>query len=92
MEHYEISRYGTLISWARRLGNQKAASLLEANLNEEKGADRLLTELAEAAVNDDAEAAARSVDDTSGVTSKKQPPARSQQAQSTKGKASRKRA
>lgn len=51
VEHYEITRYGTLIAWARRLGNEKAASLLEANLEEEKNADHLLSEIAETSVN-----------------------------------------
>jgi ferritin-like metal-binding protein YciE len=57
VEHFEISRYGTLISWARRLGNEEAANLLGQNLEEEKNTDRLLTDLAENAVNADAEAA-----------------------------------
>jgi ferritin-like metal-binding protein YciE len=55
VEHYEIARYGTLIAWARRLGNKKAAKLLEETLEEEKNTDRLLTEVAEEAVNADAE-------------------------------------
>lgn len=51
VEHYEITRYGTLIAWARQLGQEDAIALLEANLAEEKHADQLLTEIAEAAVN-----------------------------------------
>ena len=51
VEHYEITRYGTLISWAKQLGRDDAIELLEANLAEEKKADMLLTEIAEAAVN-----------------------------------------
>lgn len=50
VEHYEISRSGTLIAWANELGLSKAASLLEATLEEEKATDEL-TELAEAAIN-----------------------------------------
>ena len=56
VEHYEITRYGTLIAWARQLGKDDAMELLEANLAEEKNADRLLTEIAEAAVNEKAAA------------------------------------
>jgi ferritin-like metal-binding protein YciE len=51
VEHYEITRYGTLIAWAKQLGRDEAIELLEANLEEEKKADMLLTKIAEAAVN-----------------------------------------
>jgi ferritin-like metal-binding protein YciE len=51
IEHYEISRYGTLISWAETLGHDDLKSLLDANLREEKAADRKLNMLAEGAVN-----------------------------------------
>lgn len=51
VEHYEITRYGTLISWAKQLGRDDAIELLEANLEQEKKADMLLTKIAEAAVN-----------------------------------------
>ncbi len=54
VEHYEISRYGTLIAWAEQLEMDDAIDLLEQNLEEEKNADRLLTEIAEGDVNDDA--------------------------------------
>ena len=40
VEHYEISRYGTLKTWADELGLDEAASLLEATLKEEKETDR----------------------------------------------------
>jgi ferritin-like metal-binding protein YciE len=56
VEHYEITRYGTLIAWAKRLGRDDAIKLLKANLEEEKNADRLLSEIAEAAVNQKAAA------------------------------------
>lgn len=56
VEHYEISRYGTLIAWAEQLDMDDAIDLLEQNLEEEKNADRLLTEIAEGEVNDDAAA------------------------------------
>jgi ferritin-like metal-binding protein YciE len=51
VEHYEISRYGTLIAWAKELGHDNVVSLLAANLREEKAADRKLNTLAEGKVN-----------------------------------------
>ena len=51
VEHYEISRYGTLRSWAQELGLRDAVGLLEQTLAEEKKTDQVLTELAEARVN-----------------------------------------
>ncbi len=56
VEHYEITRYGTLIAWAKQLGRDDAIQLLEANLEEEKNADMLLSQIAEAAVNEKAAA------------------------------------
>jgi ferritin-like metal-binding protein YciE len=51
VEHYEMTRYGTLIAWAKQLGRNDCASVLQKNLEEEKGADKKLTDLAEASVN-----------------------------------------
>jgi ferritin-like metal-binding protein YciE len=51
VEHYEIARYGTLVAWAKMLGRSDCASVLQKNLDEEKAADRKLTELAEARLN-----------------------------------------
>ena len=51
VEHYEIARYGTLIAWGRQLGRDDAAAALEPTLEEEKAADRKLTDIAEARVN-----------------------------------------
>ncbi len=51
VEHYEISRYGTLHAWAEQLGIKDAAKLLAETLKEESKTDDLLTELAESAVN-----------------------------------------
>ena len=51
VEHYEMTRYGTLIAWARRLGRDDCASVLEKNLQDEKAADRKLTDLAEGGIN-----------------------------------------
>jgi ferritin-like metal-binding protein YciE len=56
VEHYEITRYGTLIAWAKQLGRDDAMQLLQANLDEEKHADELLSEIAEATVNQKAAA------------------------------------
>ncbi|MBU2328394.1 MAG: ferritin-like domain-containing protein [Alphaproteobacteria bacterium] len=51
VEHYEISRYGTLRAWAQQLGYKDAVKLLDETLAEESKTDELLTELAEQAVN-----------------------------------------
>ena len=51
VEHYEISRYGTLKTWASELGMKDAAKLLDATLNEEKKTDDSLSKLAVSAVN-----------------------------------------
>ena len=51
VEHYEMTRYGTLIAWAKQLGRADCARLLEQNLQEEKAADSKLTALAESNVN-----------------------------------------
>ena len=58
VEHYEISRYETLKAWAEQLGLQEAVSLLDETLEEEKKTDEALTELAKAAVNQEARQAA----------------------------------
>jgi ferritin-like metal-binding protein YciE len=58
VEHYEISRYGTLSTWAKELGMNDAVDLLEETLTEEKNTDQALTGLAEAVVNAEAKAAA----------------------------------
>ncbi|MFZ2141986.1 MAG: DUF892 family protein [Xanthobacteraceae bacterium] len=64
VEHYEISRYGTLKAWAEKLGmteaaelleETEAAELLEETLEEEKATDEALTEIAEQAVNAEAD-------------------------------------
>jgi ferritin-like metal-binding protein YciE len=51
VEHYEITRYGTLAAWARLLGRADCASLLEMNLEEEKATDDKLSSLAKSHVN-----------------------------------------
>lgn len=51
VEHYEMTRYGTLVAWAKQLGRTDCASVLEKNLKEEKATDKKLTEMAENQVN-----------------------------------------
>ena len=51
VEHYEITRYGTLLAWAKELGHTDAVDLLKATLGEEKHADQVLTKVAEQKVN-----------------------------------------
>ena len=51
VEHYEMTRYGTLVAWAKQLGRPDCASVLQQNLDEEKAADAKLTSLAESNVN-----------------------------------------
>src|SRR6202041_2936343 len=57
VEHYEISRYGTLKTWASELGLNQAVKLLDATLSEEKKTNDALTRLAESGVNQHAQAA-----------------------------------
>lgn len=51
VEHYEMTRYGTLIAWAKQLGRNDCAAVLEKTLKEEKAADAKLNGLAEGGVN-----------------------------------------
>ena len=51
VEHYEITRYGSLIAWAKELGRPDCASVLEKNLQEEKATDEKLSKMAMARVN-----------------------------------------
>jgi ferritin-like metal-binding protein YciE len=53
-EHYEMAAYGTLIAWAKIMGHDEAAELLEQNLEEEKAADEKLSSLAEDGINQEA--------------------------------------
>ena len=57
VEHYEISRYGTLKTWAGLLGMKDAVKLIDQTLAEEKKTDEALTKLAETAINVEAQAA-----------------------------------
>ena len=51
IEHYEICRYGTLVEWAKVLGQKDVAALLGKSLEQEKNADRLLTQIARSTAN-----------------------------------------
>jgi ferritin-like metal-binding protein YciE len=51
VEHYEMTRYGTLISWAKQLGRNDVATLLNQTLDEERATDKKLTAMAESEVN-----------------------------------------
>ena len=57
VEHYEITRYGTLIAWAKQLGRTDCAALYAETLEEEKATDAKLTGMAESKVNAAAEMA-----------------------------------
>ena len=57
VEHYEISRYGTLKAWAEKLGLKQAVALLDETLQQEKKTDAALSKIAESAINTRAEAA-----------------------------------
>lgn len=57
VEHYEISRYGSLKTWAGELGLDQAVKLLDTTLAEEKKTDQLLSKIAESSVNQHAAAA-----------------------------------
>ena len=57
VEHYEITRYGTLKRWAEVLGKKDAAKLLDQTLNEESMTDKAFTGLANASANQMAKAA-----------------------------------
>lgn len=66
VEHYEISRYGTMIEWAKSLGQNEAAKLLEETLNEEKATDQKLSKLAKKHINEMAKTRAREAKDEAG--------------------------
>ncbi|MET0531395.1 MAG: ferritin-like domain-containing protein [Microvirga sp.] len=51
VEHYEITRYGTLLAWAKQLDLSEAEELLQETLVEEENTDQILSELAEDAIN-----------------------------------------
>ena len=62
-EHYEMAAYGTLVAWARGMGHNEAADLLQETLDEEEAADEKLTSIAESGVNQEAAEAAHPAED-----------------------------
>ena len=62
-EHYEMAAYGTLVAWAQAMGHTEAAKLLQQTLDEEKAADKKLSELAEGGINQSAADGAHSEED-----------------------------
>jgi ferritin-like metal-binding protein YciE len=62
-EHYEMAAYGTLVAWARGMGHEEAANLLQEILDEEKAADEKLSTLAEGGINQEAASAAHPEED-----------------------------
>jgi ferritin-like metal-binding protein YciE len=54
VEHYEMAAYGTLVAWARAMGHDEVADLLQENLDEEKAADEKLSAIAEGGINQEA--------------------------------------
>ena len=62
-EHYEMAAYGTLVAWARAMGHNGAADLLQKTLDEEKAADEKLSALAEGGINEGAANSGSSEDD-----------------------------
>jgi ferritin-like metal-binding protein YciE len=62
-EHYEMAAYGTLVAWARVMGHDEAADLLEETLEEEKAADAKLSSIAEGGINQSAGESAHSGDE-----------------------------
>ena len=62
-EHYEMAAYGTLIAWARAMGHDEAADLLQENLDEEKAADAKLSSLADGGINEAAAEMAQPADE-----------------------------
>jgi len=55
-EHYEMAAYGTLVAWAQAMGHGDTAKVLQQTLNEEKAADKKLSQLAEGGINKQAAA------------------------------------
>ena len=91
IEHYEIARYGTMVAWAKQMGNTEAAELLQGILDEEKANDQLMTEIAERVLNP--EAAESGTDDDEGDEGEDESPEMDEEpAEDTKAKAKPKRA
>jgi ferritin-like metal-binding protein YciE len=72
-EHYEMAAYGTLVAWARAMGHNDAADLLEETLDEEKGADAKLSAIAKGSINRGAAAGAHTEENGKGGAPKRAP-------------------
>ena len=92
-EHYEMAAYGTLVAWARALGLEPAADLLQQTLDEEKAADEKLSALAEGGINQGAADLVQSGDDEDDEEESAPAPARSGRAAKSRktAKSSRRR-
>ena len=75
-EHYEMAAYGTLVAWAKIMGHDEAAGLLEQNLEEEKAADEKLSALAEDGINQEAADSAHEAGDEDDEEEKDEAPAK----------------
>jgi ferritin-like metal-binding protein YciE len=89
VEHYEMAAYGTLIAWAQAMGHQDAVDLLQQTLEEEKAADKKLTDIAESGINEEAATAAHPDED--GEDEEEKAPPRRPAAGAKKKSASRRR-
>jgi ferritin-like metal-binding protein YciE len=69
-EHYEMAAYGTLVAWARAMGHDDAADLLQQTLDEEKAADMKLSGIAEGGINQAAAELAHPMDEDEDETPK----------------------
>lgn len=90
-EHYEMAAYGTLVAWAKAMGHDQAAGLLEEILEEEKAADEKLTQIAKAGINQEAADAAHGEDEEEGTGRAASGPNGSARASSSRARGSKKR-
>ena len=90
-EHYEIGAYGTCLAWARLLGHSEVVQLLEQTLEEEKMADRKLTELAESEINESAAHGASEESEEEGRTDRSREKRMSSARKGTRAKAADRR-
>jgi ferritin-like metal-binding protein YciE len=83
-EHYEMAAYGTLVAWARAMGHEEAADLLQQTLEEEKAADQKLSAIAESGINQEAADAAHGNGNGNGRRAKSSSPKKSPRATAKK--------
>jgi ferritin-like metal-binding protein YciE len=76
VEHYEMARYGTLVEWAKLLGHEDAARLLNETLEQEKKTDELLTKMAQSSINEAACCSMKKDDEDEESSSKSSSPKR----------------